>query len=201
MSRWEERRRKEKQQERLDRGEKVNKTNLPYYIRDTNPNPTDSNRGKGVDWGYAPRDYGEMEDRAMRAAYPGLQLRSAYSQFIGTTPTLRPDDRTGAWVMVRKIDQALEHGGWTKNENHRLHQMREKWMERAHGQDVRFQICGNKGGAMTPEQREKVTILRGFERINKEIERSRQRGASQLSGQQVIEMWTKRNRQMQDEGE
>lgn len=198
MARWEERRRREKQAER---GRPVDRANLPWYMKDTNPLAPIEQRGKGKDWGYSPRDYGESEDAATRRAWPGVRLRSTYLQITGGTPELRPDDRAGAWVMVRRIDAALEKGGWTKNENRRLHGMREKWLARANGQDLRFRVMGNKSGGMNEGEREKFAILKSFEAINKLVEtEGRQRGL-RMTGSQVVREWARTNRQLQDEGE
>lgn len=169
--------------------------NLPYHIKEVNPHRVDD--GKGVDWGYACRDRGQVEDSATRKAYPGIVLRSCYLSIVGECPKLKPNDKIGAQSVVNRIDIALEKGGWTKNENKRLHEQRRKWVERAHGRDHRFVVAGNvHGGGLTAEQRVRSSMLKAFQGIRQICEDDK------LSeGQRLIQYHEQVGQELDDEGE
>lgn len=104
----------------------------------------------GNDFGYLGHERAnEAHDRVQRTAYPGqVAPRAAYSYIIGDPVELGPADYAGAREILRRIEIAMDKGGWTRNEWRRLRSMYDKWKKRAEGKDERFNVAGNKQGAI-----------------------------------------------------
>lgn len=91
----------------------------------------------------------ERADREEREAY-GRPLPAAYRHLLGPAPSLSAGDTTGARAYLSRIEQAVEHGGWTRSEWRRLRSLRSKWKARVSGEDARFKEVGNRRGGLTP---------------------------------------------------
>ena len=67
------------------------------------------------------------DDTRRTAAYWNRDL-------LGTrAPECGPGDHAMAKVFLRKIEAAIDHGGWTKSEWRNLHRLHEVWSRRARG--------------------------------------------------------------------
>lgn len=101
----------------------------------------------------------ERAERTGRAAY--------WTMLGGSSPKCRPRDRATAFAFLAKIESAIERGGWTRNEWRNLHQLHERWSNRAHGRDPRFEEVGTAPGRL---ERDKEAWIRKRKRIFKTAE-------------------------------
>lgn len=91
----------------------------------------------------------ERGDRAERVARPQTRFRAAYWSILGGhSPRCAPRDRATAKSFLRRIEHAIEVGGWTRNEWRNLHKLYEKWSARATGRDPRFDEVGTRPGRL-----------------------------------------------------
>lgn len=102
----------------------------------------------------------EIDDEQHRRAYPSQALRSTYLALVGENPDVGAGDHASASAYVRRIDEALERGGWTRGEWARLYAKREMWARRASGWDPRFEVVGNRSGGVTPGEQARIRMLR-----------------------------------------
>lgn len=131
--------------------------------------PPDAGEGGAVYSGRRRKDRAAIADREDREAH-GWAYRSRYLTITGPHPVLGPGDHAGARAYLLLIEQAIDRGGWTDNERTRLHRLRRVWSSRAAGQDHRFNLYGNRPGALTADERRQlqhhssVTSIRGLVR-------------------------------------
>lgn len=115
--------------------------------------PDTERRKGGRDFGHKVERGLERMAREEREAHPGQTQRSAYWTIIGPNPDAGPDDRITARERVWAIEKAIGHGGWTKGENRRLHDMRRKWTARAEGKDPQYLMKGNRAAVMNKAEK------------------------------------------------
>lgn len=131
--------------------------------------PPDVGEGGLAYSGRRRKDLAAIADREDREAH-GWAYRSRYLSITGPHPVLGPGDHAGAQAYLTLIEQAIDHGGWTDNERTRLHRLRRVWSRRATGQDHRFNLYGNRPGALTADERRQlqhhssITSIRGIVR-------------------------------------
>ena len=80
--------------------------------------------------------------------------------FIGDPPLCGPDDRDTAQDQIKRLDAAIQHGGWTRCQQVRLYRLRAKWRRRADGQDLHYRLLGTAGGPIPRELRRRAAALR-----------------------------------------
>lgn len=88
--------------------------------------------------------------------------RSAYRALLtgGDQPRCAANDLETAGMMVQRIRDAQERGGWTSNERSRLSRMRRNWERRLAGQDPRYLVAGNRPGRLSRREQARVHCLR-----------------------------------------
>lgn len=84
----------------------------------------------------------ETCDHREREAWPSVRLGSAYIALVDLPSSVRAGDWTHARAITKRIEGAIEQGGWTAAEAARLHKMQEAWAVRAAGADPVFNIKG-----------------------------------------------------------
>lgn len=95
------------------------------------------------------RSEAEQADYDERHSGPVVRnLRAAFYSVTGEVPTLGPGDTDGAQAFLSKINEAIGIGGWTPRENKKLRTLHEKWVRRASGTDLHFQLHGNAQGRL-----------------------------------------------------
>lgn len=101
--------------------------------------------------GYVARELASAQDRTEIARRSDRQrLHSAFWHEIGPSPTCGPGETEIARAFVRKIDGAMDRGGWTRSEQAHLSRLRKTWLKRANGDDARFMIVGTAKGKVSP---------------------------------------------------
>lgn len=124
------------------------------------PRPQPPATGDGNDWGsYARHRGAELADRHHRAAYPKQHLRSAYTSITGDNPDMAIGNLQTARETLRRIEQAIDRGKWTRAEWRRLHLMKVKWEARAAGRDLRWMMKGTHPSGLTSEE---STLIRAW---------------------------------------
>ena len=113
-------------------------------------------------------DRSEIEERAA-----GRRYRHAYYTIVGDPPQLAPGDREGARAFLRRIEEAIERGGWTRWEWARLYRMRQRWRDRAEGRDPRFELAGTKPGRLPRKIETQIALER--EQLDRQAHRLRWR--------------------------
>lgn len=86
--------------------------------------------------------------------------RAPYWPLIGPAPHCEPGDTRTAMVFLRKLDAAIERGGWTNSERAALYDLRAKWAPRALGTDPRFMLVGTMPGRLPKALEAKIKQLR-----------------------------------------
>ena len=111
-------------------------------------------------------DEAAAEDRAYRLAWGGKDgkpfgavLRSAYSTIIGDAPKCDRADHVAAREYLRRIELAIDQGGWKGSERTRLYRMRKTWKARAEGKDPRFEIAGTRPGRLPRETERMISSV------------------------------------------
>lgn len=120
----------------------------------------DLDNGAGSD-GRAPACPVRHADLLDLQGHPGHPpFRSAYRMFIGgDQPRCAPGDVQTAGRMVRAIEEAQEHGGWSAAERTRLARMHRVWTARAQGRDARFALVGNRPGRLSGDDERRLRLL------------------------------------------
>ena len=76
-----------------------------------------------------------------------VPLRGAYSYWLGSDPTLEPEDLQGARIRLEHISHVIDSKGpWTQREHEKLRVKRNKWKKRAEGKDWHFNTYGTEYG-------------------------------------------------------
>lgn len=91
----------------------------------------------------------DMADREDRLAQGKKSFKYAWRSITGPTPRVTVGDRQTARSYLHKIEQAIEHGGWTSSEAAGLYLARKVWSARAAGDDQRYNEVGNRQGGLT----------------------------------------------------
>lgn len=90
----------------------------------------------------------DMQDREERWAM-GLRSRPySWRTMVGPAPKVDHQDLMSARLYLNRIEDAIEQGGWTTSEAWGLRRARKIWRCRAMGQDLRYNLRGNKPGGM-----------------------------------------------------
>ncbi len=98
---------------------------------------------------YFPRQYRADEDlKEEIRARPWLRrkIRAAYAHHLGPPPQCKPGDTQRARFFFIEICNIIARGGWSHAEQNSLYNMRNKWRRRANGDDMLFNIRGNRTG-------------------------------------------------------
>jgi len=107
----------------------------------------------------------ETSDRLDREAW-GIHYGSAYSAMVALPDEVKAGDLTTARGVQQRVEEAIEHGGWTTNEWRRLNTLLKVWARRAAGNDVKFNLQGwqrQGSGHHTP------SLIRAIDQINKTL--------------------------------
>lgn len=108
--------------------------------------------------------YRYSQDDGPRVAQKG---RARFWEVIGPQPRCAGGERWRAKLyhdaILRAMD-AEEWLTWRRAEREQLRQLELRWRRRASGEDVRFNVVGNKAGTLPPEEREAVRRAR-LERV------------------------------------
>jgi hypothetical protein len=82
--------------------------------------------------------------------------RASYWQFIGPPPSCGPADYARALGFSVSVHEALDQGGWSDKERSSLYRLGRTWSARAAGEDIRFNLLGNRPGRVSAEVQEKL---------------------------------------------
>lgn len=86
--------------------------------------------------------------------------RAAFWRQLGPAPHCQPGDTATAMVFYRKVQRALDAGGWTHRERAALLDLAAKWGPRALGTDPRFMIVGTLPGRLPAALEAKIRALK-----------------------------------------
>lgn len=90
----------------------------------------------------------EMQERTDRWAQGKTKQKYSWRSMVGPAPQVSSGDRMAARLYLNRIEEALDQGGWTASEGAGLRLARKVWRARAHGEDPRYEIRGNRPGGM-----------------------------------------------------
>jgi len=104
------------------------------------------------------RDASDAESRLavrLQRHQPG---RATYWSLLGAPPRCGPGDKAAA-IFLRKVERAIERGGWTTNERAALHMLAKRWGRRARGEDARYNLVGTVSGRLPRDVERTIAIL------------------------------------------
>jgi hypothetical protein len=109
--------------------------------------------------GFPGRDAADAEARLALRLQRHKPGKATYWSVIGDPPKCGPGDRAAAAIFLRRVQRAIEQGGWTTNERAALHMLEKRWGARARGTDGRFNVVGNVSGRLPRDVERTITIL------------------------------------------
>lgn len=98
---------------------------------------------------------------AHRIRTGGKPGKATYWTELGDPPHCEPGDQARARLFYRKIQRAIEQGGWSRSEHAALHVLSRRWFARAAGTDARFMEVGTAGAGRLPRDTERRIKSRG----------------------------------------
>lgn len=87
------------------------------------------------------------------------KLKATYAHMLGPSPKCPPDAREEALAYFYRIRAVIDHGGWDKSENRRLHALKHKWKRRSEGKDIWFRLLGTASGKIPSHMRKQYADL------------------------------------------
>lgn len=103
-----------------------------------------------------------LADRQEKALQRRLALsdrRFTFWPLLGEIPDCGPGEQDVAAVFARKLERVLDHP-WSHDERSYLVRLLKKWTLRAAGKDLRFNVVGNRHGALDAESRRRLAIAK-----------------------------------------
>lgn len=114
----------------------------------------------------------DMSDREERVARGVKALKYTWRTIVGPTPELKRGDRLAAKEYLRRLEDAIDKGGWTTSEAAGLYLARKVWQARAQGEDPRYDEVGNRKGGLTKQESSAVEMRRIMLDMRKALENS-----------------------------
>lgn len=94
----------------------------------------------------------DVADREEREARGLKCLKYSWRTETGPTPQVHRGDIEAAKIYLRKLEIAIDKGGWSSSEALGLYNARKVWSARAKGNDPRYAEVGNRKGGLTKEE-------------------------------------------------
>lgn len=101
-----------------------------------------------------------VSDREEREARGIKRLKYTWRTITGPAPTTDRGDLEAARQYLRKIEAAIDQGGWTSSEATGLYLAKKVWAARALGDDPRYNEVGNRQGGLTRQETANVAQRR-----------------------------------------
>lgn len=102
----------------------------------------------------------DVADREERESLGVDRLKYSWRTMTGPAPTVDNGDRVAARAYLIRLEAAIDQGGWSSSEASGLYLARKIWSARASGRDPRYDVVGNRQGALTKEETSDVKMRR-----------------------------------------
>lgn len=87
------------------------------------------------------------------------RVKAKFWKVLGRQPVCGPHERWRAKLYHQALVAAMEGPQWltwTRREREHVRQLELRWRRRASGEDVRFELFGNKRGALTQREKDRL---------------------------------------------
>lgn len=118
----------------------------------------------------------DVADREERESRGLKQLKYTWRTEVGPAPNVKFGDRIAAAAYVRKLDAAIEKGGWTSSEAVGLHNAHRVWSARAKGTDPRYAEVGNRSSGLTKKETANIEMRKIVLNMQQILESGRSNG-------------------------
>lgn len=118
----------------------------------------------------------DVTDREEREARGLRCLKYTWRTEVGPTPQVKFGDKLAAQNYLRKIEAAVDKGGWTSSEALGLYFARKVWAARAKGDDPRYAEVGNRSSGLTKKETANVEMRKIILNMKRLLEPGRSNG-------------------------
>lgn len=118
----------------------------------------------------------DVADREEREARGIKRLKYTWRTEVGPAPKVKFGDKITAAAYLRKIEAAIEKGGWNTSEATGLYLARKVWSARAKGTDPRYAEVGNKSSGLTKQETASIEMRKIVLNMQQILESGRSNG-------------------------
>lgn len=117
-----------------------------------------------------------MADREERESRGLKCLKYTWRTEVGPTPQVKFGDKEAAKTYLRKLEAAIDRGGWTTSEALGLYHARKVWSARAKGDDPRYAEVGNRASGLTKQETSNIETRKIILNMKRILEPGRPNG-------------------------